>query len=105
MRYDSLKDFLNRSGTILAKGPVALIFAEDEVELASTLRHHLTSGFGAVLVLMPAALSLEADLVAKVHRIDLDTLAPDMLTQTVNTLIAAAPGTWLYYCYNAECLF
>lgn len=105
MRYDSLKDFLGRSGKILAKGPVALIFAEDEVELASTLRHHLTSGFATVLVLMPAELSLEGDLAAKVHRIDLDTLAPGMLTQTVNALIAAAPGTWFYYCYNAEYLF
>ncbi|MFD1194539.1 glycosyltransferase family 2 protein [Seohaeicola saemankumensis] len=105
MQYDSLKDFLNRSGKILAKGPVALIFAEDEVELASTLRHHLTSGFGAVLVFMPAELSLTEDLQAQVHRIALDTAAPDMLTDTVNALIRAAPGTWFYYCYNAEYLF
>ena len=105
MRYDSLKDFLNRGGKTLAKGPVALIFAEDEVELASTLRHHLTSGFGAVLVFMPDAFALDDSLAAKVHRVDLDTLAPDMLTDTVNALIAAAPGTWFYYCYNAEYLF
>jgi hypothetical protein len=105
MRYDSLKDFLNRGGKILAKGPVALIFAEDEVELASTLRHHLTSGFGAVIAFMPDAFALDDTLAAQVHRVDLDTLAPDMLTDTVNALIAAAPGTWFYYCYNAEYLF
>lgn len=105
MRYDSLKDFLNRGGKILAKGPIALIFAEDEVELASTLRHHLTSGFGAVIAFMPDAFALDDTLAAQVHRVDLDTLAPDMLTDTVNALIAAAPGTWFYYCYNAEYLF
>lgn len=105
MRYNSLKDFLNRGGKILAKGPVALIFAEDEVELASTLRHHLTSGFGAVIAFMPDAFALDDTLAAQVHRVDLDTLAPDMLTDTVNALIAAAPGTWFYYCYNAEYLF
>ncbi|MDX5382845.1 MAG: glycosyltransferase family 2 protein [Rhodobacterales bacterium] len=105
MRYDSLKDFLNRGGKILAKGPIALIFAEDEVELASTLRHHLTSGFGAVIAFMPDAFAIDDTLAAQVHRVDLDTLAPDMLTDTVNALIAAAPGTWFYYCYNAEYLF
>lgn len=105
MRYSSLKDFLARSEKVLAKGPIALIFVEDEVEVASTLRHHLGSGFGAVLAFMPAAFDLEADLAAVVHRIDHDTLAQDMLTVTVNALTAAAPGTWFYYCYNAEFLF
>jgi len=105
MRYSSLKDFLARSEKVLAKGPIALIFVEDEVEVASTLRHHLGSGFGAVLAFMPAAFDLEADLAAVVHRIDHDTLAQDMLTVTVNALIAEAPGTWFYYCYNAEYLF
>ena len=105
MRYSSLKDFLSRSGKVLAKGPIALIFVEDEVEVASTLRHHLGSGFAAVLVLMPSGFALAPEFDTKVHRIDLDTLAPGMLTETVNAMIKAAPGTWFYYCYNAEYLF
>ena len=105
MRYDSLKDFIGRAGKVLARGPVALVFVEDEVELASTLRHTLDTGFAAVLVFMPPAFALAEDLVPRVHRIDLDTLAPEMLTDTVNAVVAAAPGTWFYYCYNAEYLF
>jgi len=105
MRYSSLKDFLARSGKVLAKGPIALIFVEDEVEVASTLRHHLGSGFAAVIVFMPPGFVLPEELAAQVHRIDHDTLAPRMLSETVNALIAAAPGTWFYYCYNAEYLF
>lgn len=105
MRYTSVKDFLARAAKVLAKGPVALIFVEDEVEVDSTLRHHLKAGFAQVLAFMPPAFTLAEELAETVHRIDHDTLAQDMLTTTVNTLIRAAPGTWFYYGYNAEYLF
>lgn len=105
MRYTSLKAFLAQSGKVLAKGPIALIFIEDEVEVTSTLRHHIGAGFTACVVFMPAAFDLEAEIAEQVHRVDLDTLAPEMLTSTVNTLIDAAPGTWFYYGYNAEYLY
>lgn len=105
MRYTSLKDFLAKAGKVLAKGPVALIFVEDEVEVTSTLRHHLDAGFAACVVFIPATFELEEEIAAQVHRVDMDTLAPDILTTTVNTLIEAAPGTWFYYGYNAEYLF
>ena len=105
MRYTSLKDFLARSAQVLAKGPIALIFVEDEVEVASTLAHHLKAGFGAIVMFMPPAFDLPETPGGKVHRVDHDTLAPGMLTNTVNALIKAAPGTWFYYCYNAEYLF
>ena len=105
MRYTSLKDFLTRSGKILANSPVALIFVEDEIEVASTLRHHLDAGFATVLVFMPTTFDLPDDLSPLLHRIDTDTLAPDILTSTVNSLIKSAPGTWFFYCYNAEYLF
>lgn len=105
MRYTSLKDFLAKAGKVLAKGPVALIFVEDEVEVTSTLRHHLDTGFAACVVFIPATFELEEEIAAQVHRVDMDTLAPDILTTTVNTLIEAAPGTWFYYGYNAEYLF
>ena len=49
----TLKAFLADPGKALAKGPVALIFAEDETEIDSTLRHHLDLGFKSVLFLAP----------------------------------------------------
>ena len=55
MIYGALEDFLQTGKPILAKGPVALIFAEDEVEIGTTLRHHLNCGFTSVVALMPDA--------------------------------------------------
>ena len=105
MRYQNLKEFLARGKAHLAKGPVAMIFIEDEAEVGTTLRHHLTTGFAPVLAFMPDTFALPDDLTQAVHRIGIDMTAPEVLTDTVNTVIAAAPGTWMYYCYNAEYLF
>ena len=105
MQYDSLSDFLSRGRDALAKGPVAMVFAEDEVELDSTLRHHLDAGFRAVLVFLPAPFALAGDVADRVHRITYDLASGERLTDAVNRIIAAAPGVWFYYCYNAEYLF
>lgn len=105
MRYSSLDDFLKYGGEALAKGPVAVVLVEDEVELGSTMRHHLDCGFREVLVLMPEAFVLPEDVAPKLRRIDHDvTLRGDGIA-AINRLIAAAPGIWMYYCYNAEYLF
>jgi len=106
MIYASLKDFLQTSKSVLAKGPVALIFAEDEVEIGTSLRHHLGCGFKAVVALMPDAFELPADVAERVHRVPFDCGPAEAAVEGVNRVIAAAsPGCWLYYCYNAEYLF
>ncbi|ETA52855.1 hypothetical protein [Ponticoccus alexandrii] len=105
MQYHDLKDFLNRARAALQAGPVALVFAEDATELDTTLRHHRHSGFRTVLLFSPPRFEIAADLQDKVHRIDTDMTAEGVLQGAVNTLIAAAPGQWFYYCYNAEYLF
>lgn len=105
MRYASLKQFLDEASDCLAKGPTGLIFAEDEVELDSTLRHHLDCGFKQVLFFSPAQYAIEASLEQQVHRIDYDILSENVVQSHVNSLIAKAPGIWFYYCYNAEYLF
>ncbi len=51
MDHRSLGDFLRDRPEVLARGPVAMIFAEDQVEVESTVRHHLHCGFSAVLLL------------------------------------------------------
>ncbi|MFP4273532.1 MAG: hypothetical protein ACLFRU_00770 [Paracoccaceae bacterium] len=105
MRYDGLTDFLSRGRDALAMGPVAIVLVEDEVEVDTTLRHHMQSGFRAVLALMPDAFALAPDLVDTVHRITYDPHADGAMQTAVNTLNDAAPGTWFFWCYNAEFLF
>jgi len=105
MHHTSLNDFLKHGAAALAKGPVALIFVEDTVELGSTLRHHLDCGFDAVVALMPRAFDMPEDLDERVHRVDFDCNPPQRVFDAVNRVIEAAPGLWLYYCFNAEYLF
>ena len=105
MRYKSVRDFLAKDRGRLARGPVALVFVEDEVELDTTLRHHLQSGFRQVLAFMAPHLELAHDVATRVVRIDHDMTRDAALTGAVNTIIPAATDSWLYYCYNAEYLF
>ena len=105
MQYSGVDQFLATGKPLLAKGPVAMIFIEDEIEVDTTIRHHLDSGFKQVLVLMPEAFSLPDDVTDKVHRINFDIVAGQDFTDAVNAVNNAAPGIWLYYCFNAEYLF
>ena len=105
MKYPSLDQFLFDARPALAKGPVALIFAEDQIEVDSTLRHHLDAGFATVVLLAPDAIAVPAGLAEKIHRISYDIHAEGALVDGVNKVIAQVPGVWLYYCFNAEYLF
>ncbi|WP_281967449.1 glycosyltransferase family 2 protein [Roseovarius nanhaiticus] len=106
MRYTSIKDFCKRGAAHLAKGPIALIFAEDEVELDTCLRHHDSLGFKALVLFAPSAFRLPADLDARTIRVDHSSSEDGHHIPAINAVIAAAPaGTWMYYCFNAEYLF
>jgi len=105
MHYSSLKDFLTRGAAVLAKGPVALVFCEDEVEIDTTLRHHQQLGFRAVVAFMPAVFTLPPDLRETVQRVDYEMTREGALQSAVGAVNEAAPGLWLFYCYNAEYLF
>jgi len=105
MQYDSLDDFLARGQAHLAKGPIGLIFAEDQVELGSTLRHHLDAGFRTLVIFLPDDFALPADVEGRAVRVRYDVMGGDSYVDAVNAVIKAAPGLWLYYCFNAEYLF
>ncbi|GAB5435574.1 hypothetical protein [Falsiruegeria mediterranea] len=105
MEYNSLDHLLRIGKDTLAKGPLALIFVEDDVELATTMRHHLQCGFAAVLAFMPDAFQLPKDVEARVHRIPFDCGPRKSVVEAINRIIEAAPGVWMYYCYNTEYLF
>ena len=105
MRYTGLTAFLASAKAIIAKGPVAIIMAEDEVEVDSTLTHHIRAGFPVVVLLAPPEIKLPAAVEQTVHRIDHDVHAEGAMVDAVNRVIEAAPDVWLFYCYNAEYLF
>ncbi len=115
MQAQSLDSVLSDHGAVLRRGPVAMIFAEDAVEVGSTLAHWRRLGFAAVLLFAPPALRLPPGAgeaaprpgrrLGQAFRIDLDTSDPGLPFAVVNRLIAALPGVWLSYAYNAEYLF
>lgn len=105
MRYSGLGQFVATAKASLAKGPVALVMAEDDVEVTSTLHHYRKAGFPVVLLLAPAEIDLDAEVEQVIHRIDHDVHADGALVEAVNRIIEAAPDIWLFYCYNAEYLF
>ena len=105
MKYASLDQFVNQGPLGQAKGPLAVVMAEDAVEVASTLQHNLDAGFPLVVLLAHDGIPLAADMEARVHRVTFNTHADSAMVTAVNRLIKAAPGMWIYYCYTAEYLF
>ena len=106
MKFDSLDAYLKSTDNLPKKGPVAVILAEDEVEVDTTIRHHQQAGFRDVVVFMPGEFTLSRDLEMEVAHINHNSAQPDALQTAVNGMIKAVPaGTWMYYCYNAEFLF
>ncbi|PWE31334.1 hypothetical protein DDZ14_13310 [Maritimibacter sp. 55A14] len=105
MTYADLDDYLARGARARGAGPVAVILVEDRAEVDSTIRHHMGLGFRTPLVLAPDHVEIDPDLREWIDRIPFDTLADGMTPRAVNRLIAAFPGHWIYYCYNAEYLF
>jgi len=105
MKYPSLDQFLTTAAATLGKGPVAIVMAEDPVEVDTTLRHHLAAGFAPVLLLADDVIPVPPEVEAKIHRITFDIHTDSALIRAVNRLIEAAPGLWMYYCFNAEYLF
>ena len=105
MQYKSVTAFLDKERDSLGKGPIAIIMAEDHVEVESTLLHHLAIGFRKVLLLSNREIALSASVAAQITRIDFETYQRNAMQRAVNQMIAAAPGAWLYYGFNAEYLF
>lgn len=98
--------FLARPRAALQKGPIAILFVEDQIAIAETVAHHIARGFRHILLMSDLRIELPEDLAAKVTQLRHDSRRPDAHVAGVNAVIAAVPpGTWLYYCFNAEFLF
>ncbi|WP_371808593.1 hypothetical protein [Ruegeria sp. HKCCD7221] len=105
MQYNSLNSFLRTGAKALMKGPVALIFAEDDVEVDGTIQHHLNLGFKSLVVFMPQEFSLDPALADRIHRVTLTCAPRTTVFEAINKVMKAAPDVWMYYCYNTEYLF
>ena len=105
MAHPPLQTFLRDTRAALARGPVAVIFAEDEVEIASTLRHHLDRGFRAIVLAAAPHVVLPSPLPPLVHAVTLDFGPENAVADALNAIMRAAPQIWLYYGFNAEYLF
>lgn len=105
MTYKDLKSFLSGAKKHLSRGPIALVFLEDRIEVDSTLRHHLDCGFKCVIAIGAPDIEIAADVSEKVVRVNHDVMGDIGLEQIMNKVIPLAEGQWLFYCYNAEYLF
>ena len=89
-----------------AKGPVAVLIAEDESALPESLAHLAKCGFKTRILVAPKELlkSIPSsdDMIMIAHK----TRGPGVTSEIVNAIVKALPqDTWLYYGYNAEFLF
>jgi hypothetical protein len=104
MAHRNLNAFLASPRLENERGPLAMIFVEDLIEVDSTIRHHLDLGFRRPLVFAPPELKLPRHLEETVERVGYH-LPSQRPVDVINQIIAAAPGIWMYYCFNAEYLF
>jgi len=105
MTYASFDDFLTKGRGTLAKGPIAVIFADDDVELSSTIAHHQKLGFSSTLLFLPPQLADRDMADSNVHPIVQSATQSDTVPEVITKLIASAPpSTWFYWGYSAEYL-
>ena len=104
MHYPNLAAFLADAPKQYRRGPLALVMVEDTVEVESTFAHLQRFGFANLVAFCGPDIVLPEE-VANLTRVDFDTAAKDALQSVLNGAIAACPGTWIYYCYNAEYFF
>lgn len=106
MHFKSLSDATRHDAIRTAKGPLAILIAEDDAALAETIAHHQSAGFATILLVAPADLAMAEPLADDIIHITHATRGPHVLEAIVNPIIAALPDkTWTYYGYNAEFLF
>lgn len=105
MRHASLDALLDRKAEALRKGPLAVVMAEDAVEVDSTLAHLLASGFRDVVLLAPEGIEVGPAHEERVEIAAHDVFAYDALPGAVNAMMDRIAGAWVHCCYNAEYLF
>ncbi len=104
MTFDALCHALTRAVPDVPQGPVALLFDEDRVAVLETLDHLLACGFAKVMLVSAAPPELSDAQAERTLVLQADRVQSDLVFALINHAIAAMPGRWLHYCYNAEFL-
>lgn len=106
MKHPPLGAWLAGRPAEIRKGPLSVLLIEDEVEVASSIEHHVAAGFRHILALSPEPLSLTPEQTGVVTNLSFPTRTRDAHVAALNAVIdAVPPGTWLHYAFNAEYLF
>jgi hypothetical protein len=105
MRHASLDALLDRKAEALRKGPLAVVMAEDEVEVGSTLAHLLGLGFRDVILLAPDGIEVSPNHEDRVEIAAHDVFAHDALPGAMNGMMDRIAGAWVHCCFNTEYLF
>ena len=106
MQYQNLANFLSRASSKRElKGPIALVLIEDRAAVMETLEHCRKIGFSKIIAFGKPELFPETVGGDDVEFVDHDIASQTALTDIVNGMIAAFPGQWMHYCYNAEFLY
>ena len=105
MRHADIRALVAAAPTVLARGPVALIFAEHGIALDATLAHHLQLGFGAVVAFLPPGIPAPALDDPRLHPVRYPVMARGAVAEAVNRVAAVLPGQWIYWGYDAEFLY
>ncbi|MCR9150171.1 MAG: hypothetical protein NXH83_08350 [Rhodobacteraceae bacterium] len=106
IRHATLAQFLRSGDAARISGPVAVILAEDMVEIDTTLRHHLARGFRQILLFAPAEAPDPEGCGGDVIRVDHAAPRDGDLPAIVSAVLPRLPAdTWVYAGHNAEYLF
>jgi len=100
MPHTELDKFLRLEGQKLP-APVAIILAEDEIELDSAVEHQIKAGFGTVIVVGDVASAT----VGGAHYFPAQLNRIEDSVEVINKVVRACTGKWIYYGFNAEYLF
>lgn len=105
MVFGTLKEFLVWFKRDKTKGPFALIFVEDDIEVAATIAHAQTKGFAQVIVFGDADQVKSSIAQNNTIVVNAEFLTQTDVTKIINKTIACKPAAWFHYCFNAEFLF
>lgn len=104
MSLDRMIASLRKAAPDFPPGPLAIVLDEDGVALSETLDHLLARGFAQIVLNTARAPALTPAQAARVFVLERGSLPCAQSFGLIDAAIAAMPGRWMHYCYNAEFL-